>query len=92
MFSGASIEFLDLHYVGDVHRSFAFHNCALGILLALAHVLLDHSRAFNNDALLLGRDADDPAAFAFVRAGNQYHFVAFFNMKSCHKIAMPERN
>jgi len=85
MFGGPLIKIRNLHYIGDVDRAFTFHNRTLGILLALAHVLFNHARAFHDHALLFWSHTDDPAAFAFVSAGDQNDLVAFLNMKSWHK-------
>ena len=84
MFSGARVEIRRFHDVGDMNGAFAFHDLALRILLALAHVTFDHARAFDDDALFLGDDADDAAAFAFVGTGNNYDFVIFLNVKAFH--------
>src|SRR5437660_1128465 len=88
MFSRARVEVGGFHDVGDVDGAFALDDLALRILLALAHVLFNHARAFNNHALLFGGDADDPATFAFVRAGNDYDFVVFLYMKALHRITI----
>jgi hypothetical protein len=38
-------------------------------------------RALDDNPLLLPNDGNDPAAFAFVRAGNDHRFLALFYMK-----------
>jgi len=88
MFRRPGIELLNLHHIGNVKGAFAFDNCPLGVLLAFAHVLFDHARAFHNDALFFGDDTDDAAALAFFGPGNDDHFVAFSDMKSLHKLVM----
>src|ERR1035438_2144684 len=82
--SSPGVEHLRLHDIRDMDGALAFYDLALWVLLAPAHVLLDHMRPFNNDPLLLPDDGDDPAAFAFVRAGNDHRFVALFYMKCAH--------
>src|SRR4029077_954179 len=85
-FGGAGVEIFGFHHVRNVDGAFAFDNCTLGMGLALAHVPLDHARAFNDDALFLAENADDTAAFAFVRAREDDHFVILLYMKSAHGI------
>ena len=85
MFGGPLIKVGNLHHIRDVDGAFPFYNRPLGILLALAHVLFDHARAFHDHALLFWSHTDDPPTFAFVGAGDQNHLVAFLNMKSWHK-------
>jgi hypothetical protein len=46
-----------LHHIRDVDGAFALDNRALRMLLALAHVALDHLHAFDDDALLLPQTA-----------------------------------
>ena len=60
--------------------AFALYDFAVGMFLALAHVFLDHAHPFDDRALLLGQNTDDAAAFAFFRAGDHHHLVAFFDM------------
>ena len=85
-FGGASVVIGDFHHVGNVDGAFAFDNCALRMGLALAHVALDHARAFDDDALFLAANADDATAFAFVRTSQDNHFVILLYVKSAHGI------
>src|SRR5205823_1426866 len=84
MFGGAGIEGFHLHDVRDMNRTFAFDDSALGILLAFAHVFFDHARAFHDDALLFGGDADNAATLALLGPGDDDYLVAFSYMKSLH--------
>src|SRR5882724_5991375 len=52
------------------------------MLLALAHMTLDHLQSFDDDAVFLRHHRDDFAALAFFFSGQHDHFIAFFNMKS----------
>src|SRR5712672_3044927 len=52
------------------------------MLLALAHVTLDHLQSFDDDAVFLRHHRDDFAALALFFSGQHDHFIAFFNMKS----------
>jgi hypothetical protein len=50
MFGRPRIEPVKLHHIGKVNRAFALDDRALGMLLALARVPLDHLQAFDDDA------------------------------------------
>ena len=82
MFGLASIEVGYFHDIRDVEGAFAFHNRRLGVLLALAHVPLDHVRTFDDDSLFFSDDGDDAAAFAFIGTGDHHHFVILLYVKS----------
>src|SRR5438876_301395 len=71
-FGGAGVEVFGFHDVGNVDGTFAFDDCALGVLLALAHVFFDHARAFDDNALLFCDDGDDAAALAFIGASDDH--------------------
>src|ERR1017187_431307 len=82
--SRPGIELFRLHHIRDMDRAFAFDDLALRILLALAHVFLDHMHAFHNHPLLFPDHGDDPTTFAFVCTGDHYCFVALLYMKIAH--------
>jgi hypothetical protein len=48
-------------------------------------VPLDHAHPFDNDALRGRFDGDDPAAFAFIRARDDYYFVVLFYVLFAHR-------
>jgi hypothetical protein len=56
---------LGLFHIRDVDRTFAVNDRAVRVLLALAHVLLDHLQAFDNDALFFGQHGNNLAGLAF---------------------------
>src|SRR5207253_3930739 len=56
--------------------------------LGLALMFFDHLHAFHDHPLFVGQQDDDLAAFAAFGAGDDHHFVAFFDMKSPHKPQM----
>jgi hypothetical protein len=80
----ASIKLSRVHDVGDMERPFPSDDLAIRVLLAFAHVPLDHVNSFDNDPLFLGGDGDDPSAFAFVGSGNDHHLVVLLNVKALH--------
>lgn len=84
MFGRAGVKFFGLHHVGNVERAFPVKDGSLRVLLAFAHVLFGHTRAFDNDLLFLAEHRNDAAALAFVRAGSDDNLVAFFDVKSTH--------
>ena len=84
VFGGAGIELVSLHDVGDVNGAFALDDLALGVLLALAHVFLDHARTFDDHPLFLAFDGNDAAALALVGSGDDHYFIVFLHMKSAH--------
>ena len=92
MFGRPSIKISRLHHIGNVDGAFALDNLTLGILLALAHMPLDHPRAFDDDTLLLGVDANDSAALAFIGAGDDNDFVVLLDVATVHKSREKELN
>ena len=64
-----------------MNRPFALDDRAVGMLLALARVALDHVQTFDDDALFFCQHGDDFAALALFLSGQHDHFIAFFNMK-----------
>src|ERR1035437_8090370 len=81
---GSRVVFLGFHHIRDMNGALALDDLTLGVLLALTHVLLNHMRALDDNPLLLSNDSNDPAAFAFVRAGNDHRLLALFYMKCAH--------
>ena len=51
---------------------------------ALAHVLFDHARAFDDDPLLFRHYLDDAATLAFLGPGDDHYLVVLLYMKSLH--------
>jgi hypothetical protein len=76
---------LGLHEVREMDGAFAFDNRAIGMLLALARMALDHVQAFNDGPFFLRIHGDDFAALALFFAGQHNDFVAFLNVRF-HKI------
>ena len=70
-----------------MNRSLALDDLSIGILLALTHVPFDHTHTLNNDPLLLAGDGNNPAALAFIGAGDHYHFVVLLYMKPLHNLS-----
>ena len=67
--------------IGQVDGAFPLDDLAVGILLALAHVLFDHVRAFDNTALLLADHRNHPSSLALVSPGDHNRLVTFLNVK-----------
>src|SRR5262245_41969948 len=74
-FSGGRIE---RHHVAQVDRGVLLQTPALRVPLAGAHVLPDAVDPFDDDAVLVGEDAEDAAGLAFVSAGDDDDGVACF--------------
>jgi hypothetical protein len=47
-------------------------------------MLLHHHDALNEDAILVGDDAEDAALLALVLTGDYFDFVITLNLDACH--------
>jgi hypothetical protein len=63
-----------------VDRTVDFLKTAIGVLLGAAHGLLDFAAAFDDDLAFDGVHGKDRATLAFVVAGDDFDFVAFFDV------------
>src|SRR5579862_1075830 len=86
----ARVKVGNFHDIRDVKSAFTLNDLAIGVLLAFAHVPLDHVDPFDDHSFLFGGHGDNPAALAFVGAGNNDDFVVFLNVKAFHKIRCNE--
>src|SRR5207249_4370557 len=83
-FGGARVELFGFHHIGEVDGAFAFDDIAVRVLLAFAHVFLDHVSAFNDNTLFFSNNADDAATLAFIGSSDDDDLVVFFDVKSAH--------
>jgi hypothetical protein len=67
-----------------VDRAFSLDNGALGLVLILARVTLDHLEALDDKALLLGLYLENLAAPALFGAGDDHDLIPFFDMGFGH--------
>jgi hypothetical protein len=64
-----------------VDRALALDDRALGVLLGLLEVALDHREALDAGAVLAGQDLEDLALLALVGAGDDDDRVAAFDVE-----------
>jgi len=67
-----------------MNRAFALDDGALGIILILARVPLDHFDPFHDHTLLVPQDLNDAPALPALGASQDYDLIAFFDMKFLH--------
>src|SRR5262249_20100720 len=71
---------IERHHVADVDRRILLDSPALRIPLARANVLPHAIDSFNNDAILVDDHPQHAAGFTLVRARDDHHLVAAFNV------------
>src|SRR5208282_6898052 len=82
--AGALVVLGGEHDVGDMDGALALDNGALGMLLALAGVALDHLEPLDQDALFARIDLQNFPAPAQFGPGDDHDLVSLFDMCSWH--------